>query len=79
MSYQVVFLHDPSGDYVQVATAETLSQAVQQRHWSGDLIYQDGGIVQSQDWLWEWEKQEESCYAQKMIRQNPPLNKRIPA
>lgn len=45
--------------------------AISQRKVAGDLLFHDdGSIDQNDDWLFEWEKKDENCYAKQQQRAN---------
>ena len=56
---------------------DSLEKAKEARRVSGDLVVLWGTtkVVNSQDWLWDWEKTNPDCYSQKAIRfDNLPEN-----
>lgn len=67
-------------DFATMATnLHTLEEAKNKRGTSGDLVvYQKTGIVvDSQEWLEDWEKKDKNCYAQKAIRYDNPKSSKI--
>jgi hypothetical protein len=48
----------------------TLEAAKNARFVSGDLVVYSGtnDIVPSEEWLWDWEKKSEHCYAKNAIK-----------
>lgn len=62
-------------DYVEIARdLPTLAAARDARIVSGDLVVSQatGEVVRSQAWLWDWEKADPICYAQKAIADTSP-------
>ncbi len=57
----------------------SLKEAEEARKVSGDLVvhFGTGRVVNSQDWLWEWEKKDFKCYAQRAIKNDAPTIKDI--
>jgi len=77
--YRVIFCQDlPGGSYRVLAKVETLEEARFQREVSGDLVVDDDGqIVTDAHWLFQWERNDPSCYAYRQImwqRANPYWN-----
>lgn len=59
-------------DYVVVATGlRALEAAKEARIVSGDLVVYEYNheVVGSYAWLWDWERADEMCYAQRAIRE----------
>ena len=57
-------------DYVEVKrNLDTLEQARDSRAVSGDLVVFAGtmDVVPSDEWLWDWEKQDSQSYAQRAM------------
>ena len=74
MTYRVVFKHLRTDEYILVGTAKSLAEAKELRRVSGDLVFgNDGKIVKDLRWLWDWELNSESSWAQEMIQTNPKL------
>ncbi len=49
----------------------TMQQASKTRVISGDLVFNDSGeINQSEEWLFDWEKENPNCYARKAQKAN---------
>jgi hypothetical protein len=58
-------------DYVIIAQRlHTVQEAAQLRCVSGDLVVNEWNneIVRDTSWLFEWEKKDPNCYAQRAIR-----------
>ena len=58
-------------DYVVIAkNIRSIDEAKDRRWASGDLVVEQatGIIIPYHDWLWDWEKADPNCYAQKAIR-----------
>lgn len=71
--YMLVYGQPPGhknqwGNYVVLA-AGTLEKLTQYRKQSGDLIVDSQlNVVQDPSWLFDWEKNDPNCYAQRAIR-----------
>ena len=74
MLYEVHFRRDfdTPKDYTNVSQLglDTLEKAKEARKVSGDVVvyWQSKEIVKSQDWLWDWEKINPNCFAQRAIK-----------
>jgi hypothetical protein len=70
--YDIRFVNDYDDTNRQVVATKipTLCEARRRRQVSGDLVFyhQTNNIVTDPEWLFDWEKQDERCYAQKRIR-----------
>ena len=57
-------------DFVLIAKGlATLHQARNRRKMPGDLVVDDSGrVVNSEDWLFEWEKTQPECFARRAMR-----------
>lgn len=55
--------------------AKTLEEAAALREVAGDLVFFEcsGNIVASTKWMFDWEKQDENCYARKSILRKAKL------
>lgn len=54
----------------------TKEKAAQVRTVSGDLVFNDDGTINQEDfWLFDWEKQDENCYARKQQKANLNVSK----
>ncbi len=53
---------------VILVQASTLRELLPSRTLSGDLVFRDGKIYESPDWLFQWEKASPYCYARRAIR-----------
>lgn len=53
----------------------TVKDASSSRKWSGDLVVDEKtlAIAQSDVWLFEWEKQDETCYVREMQKLSEKL------
>jgi hypothetical protein len=62
---------DTPKDYSKVGEASTLEEAKNFRAVSGDLVvHRDTHkVVKDSAWLWDWERADPQCYAQRAIRQ----------
>lgn len=54
-------------DRVVIGVAKTLEEAAKLRRVSGDLVTLHGLVVDSEEWLFPWEKTDPNCYAKKAI------------
>lgn len=70
MDYSIHFRRDfdTRDDYQEIGRAATLEEALLTRKVSGDLVTHRGLVVDSQDWLFAWERADQNCYAQRAIR-----------
>lgn len=54
--------------------ADSIEEANTLRELSGDLVFnEDGTICESQDWLFQWEKESNTAYAQQCIKHKVTL------
>lgn len=66
---------DKVDDFIVISAPHTtLAEAREARAVSGDLVVHNCSlrVVDSIDWLWEWEKAQSKCYARKAIRHDNP-------
>lgn len=57
-----------SWDYVLIGNADSKEEIAAIRKTSGDLVINSSGeIVTDPFWLFDWEKKDPNCYAQKAI------------
>ena len=63
-------LAESEGDYSYIGGADTLEGARARREVSGDLVVygETHKIVIDPKWLFPWEQEDPSCYAQQAIR-----------
>jgi hypothetical protein len=54
-------------DRIVIGVAKTLEEAAKLRQVSGDLVTLHGLVVDSEEWLFPWEKTDPNCYAKKAI------------
>lgn len=67
--YKVVHRRDyyTMCDRIVIGVAKTLEEAAKLRRVSGDLVTLHGLAVDSEEWLFPWEKTDSNCYAKKAI------------
>ena len=67
--YKVVHRRDYYAmcDRIVIGVAKTLEEAAKLRRVSGDLVTLHGLAVDSEEWLFPWEKTDPNCYAKKAI------------
>lgn len=46
---------------------KTLEEAKKARKVSGDLVLQNNKVVDSKEWLWDWEKNDPTSHAMRML------------
>jgi len=56
-------------EYYDFGNYPNLGAAAMARKMSGDLIFEDGKIVDDECWLFGWEKNDPSSYARRKIRE----------
>jgi len=80
--YIVCFGQDVKGGVLAgwVMSAKTIEDAKALRYASGDLVFsaQTRKIVHDRSWLWDWEKGQENCYAQRAIAEDWELKTDLP-
>lgn len=71
-----VYLPEPALDFYAVGYFATLEEARKARCVSGDLVFdtRTRSVVESDEWLWDWEKAKDDCYARRCIRNRVKLN-----
>jgi hypothetical protein len=67
--YEIHFRKDKD-DYILIAKGlHTLEQACSKRQMSGDLVVDEKHqVVVDPSWLFDWEKKDPTCYAQRAIQ-----------
>lgn len=74
MLYEIHFRRDADTkeDFVNVGPLglDSLEKAKEARKVSGDLVvyYWTKEVVKDPSWLWDWEKNDPNCYAQRAIK-----------
>ena len=64
-------------DYILIAKVHDLKQARAHRQVGGDLVVDETNkIVTNPNWLFDWERKDENCYAQRAIRAEASLNEK---
>lgn len=60
--------HDPN-TYALIGSANTIAEAKALRSCSGDLVVdaRSLAVVQDADWLFDWELNDETCYATRKV------------
>lgn len=68
-TYKVVYRRDAHtiSDRTVLGCAKTLQEAAALRKVSGDLVTLHGLVVDSEEWLFPWEKKDPNCYAKQAI------------
>ncbi len=69
--YDVIFQNDYHGQYVVVAQSlKSLEEASNSRQVSGDIVvhHNTTNVVRDEAWLWDWEKNDDGCYAKRRIQ-----------
>lgn len=73
--YLVIFKNDRQfspndpNTYALIGSADTLAEARDVRQCSGDLVVETRSlaVVRSLDWLFDWELNDETCYATRKV------------
>jgi hypothetical protein len=64
-NYQLVF---GKPDHYKLLAYGTLEECISKRKVSGDLVLDpNGNVCKDDSWLWDWEKKDPKCYAQRAI------------
>mgnify|MGYP001217440292 CR=1 FL=1 len=76
--YKIVFRRDyhTISDRTVLGQASTLAEAAALRKVSGDLVTLRGLVVDSEEWLFPWEKEKPDCYARLAILADRSVKKR---
>lgn len=78
--YYVVFprRYDSHDDCCVIGKFDTLKEATNNRKAAGDVVVDhNGNIVQSDEWLYDWEKAKSICFAKQCQRFNLSVSQEI--
>lgn len=67
--FYIIYRNDIYGNFAIVGAASSLEECVTKRQVLGDLVVDEhGDLVISDEWLFDCEKGDESCYAKEMMQ-----------
>lgn len=75
----IVYMRDNEPfDAILIASSLSMNAAKKRREVAGDLIFnEDLTINQSDEWLFDWEKKNENCYARKCQKANRKITDKL--